>query len=141
MALRDFLTAAPYREPDVKFCTKGVMRLKGLPSMLCSAPATCPEKAALGDLSAWPGPWPLHPGSPDLDIAHSRTCIHISSLLSLHVCLPASACLCPGGCSHDLPGVVIARPRLTFTMAPQPPLCTPPLALAHLWSLGLCQEL
>lgn len=94
----------------------------------CSAPATCPERAALGDLAAWPGPsghfslvllmWTQH--SPELALTSAPHSLCISILQPQHACALEVV-------SHDFPGVVIARPRLTFTLAPQPPLCTYPL--------------
>lgn len=60
----------PYSERDVKFCSESFRRGRGflpcfaLPHSFtvlcsiwwCSAPTTCPVRAALGDLAAWPGP-------------------------------------------------------------------------------------
>lgn len=108
----DSLIGTPSGERDVRFCSEGVRRGKGLPSVFCfvsllHSPSQhlavlCPSHMSREGSPwrpcslAW-AQWPFLPG-PNMDTAQSRTCPHITSPLSLHVYPAASVCLCPGGC-------------------------------------------
>ncbi|KAF6120008.1 hypothetical protein HJG60_010345 [Phyllostomus discolor] len=93
----------------------------------CSVPAVCPARAALGDLAAWPGPrghftlvlltWTQH--APELAFTPAPHTVGMSTPQ------PQPACA-PEGVSRDLPSMVTAKPRLPFTVAPQPPACPTP---------------